>query len=170
MREASKMDCRGFSLIEILVVLMISMALMGIAGLSYKQWMDRYRAEAQVKTMQAEIVQAQLKGMTKNRLQFVVLNGSAYQIVEDTNDSGTQDAAPIDTVLVSKTLNYPSVSPVTLIMDTRGLISTSTSSLDIGPLSIQFTTGAALPDYDCFLLYATRVSIGKMKGADCVTR
>jgi len=164
------MDSRGFTLLELLVVLLIMMVLISIAGLSYKQWMDRYRAESQVKMMHADIMQARLKAMEKNRQHFVVLNGSSYQIVEDTDDSGgTAPVSPPDVVLLSKILAYPPVSNVTMIMDTRGIISTPTSSLTT-PLSVQFTTGTASPEYDCFLLYATRISIGKMIGAACVTK
>jgi prepilin-type N-terminal cleavage/methylation domain-containing protein len=168
MHGERKRDSRGFTLIEIVMVLAILSTLIAIAGLYYKRWMDQYKAEAQVKMMHADIMQTQLKAMQKNRQHFVVLNGSTYQIVEDTNDSGGIAPDAPDSVLLSKTLVYPAASPVTLIMDMKGIISTSPTSTP--PVSIQFTTGTVSPEYDCFLLYTTRISIGKMNGAACVTK
>ena len=164
-RERKIMNVRGFSLIEMIVVVAILSILLTITGLSFKAWYDRYKAESQIRILHADLMQARLTAMQKNRQQFVVITDGSYQLVEDVNENGTND----DPVREQKLLQYPATSPVTVIMDTKGLISTATSSL-VNSLSIKFDTGSASPEYDCIQLYATRISLGRYDGTQCIPR
>ena len=171
MRESRTRHDRGITLIELVVVMAIIAILLVIAFISGQQWMDRYNAESQIRQMHTDLLQTRVRAMQINRRYFVVVNAGSYEIVEDTNENGTLDVAPNDIHQPQKALQFgvSSSVPVTLIMDQRGIISTDTSALNILPL-IQFNTGSAAPEYDCLQLYATRINIGRMNGANCVPR
>ena len=171
------MDSRGFSLLELLVVIAIFSTLLAIGTVSGKQWLDKYHVESQMRTLHTDLMATRARAMEKNRIHFIVLDTGVYQIFEDKNDSGGNapdagDNPPLET----KTMDYfPKTSstiagyPVTIIMDERGLISTSTNSL-ISAASIPFDTRDTAPEYDCLQLYATRINIGRMNGANCNPR
>jgi prepilin-type N-terminal cleavage/methylation domain-containing protein len=171
------MDSRGFSLLELLTVIAIISILLGVATIYGRQWMDKYNAESQMRTLHTELMATRARAMEKNRIHFIVLNDTGvYQVVEDTNDSGGNKPDAGDKILETDILKYlPKTSstmtgyPVTFIMDARGLISSSAGEL-VNAVSIPFDTKTAMPAYDCLQLYATRINIGRMNGKNCDPR
>ncbi len=168
---AKMMNELGFTLTELVIVVAIITTLFAIATIAGKQYMDKYSAEEQMRLMHADLLQARVNAMEKNKLYFVQLNNSSYTIVEDTNENGILDPPPADTVVAQQTLKFPvsSILPSTLTMplviDQRGLLSLPTCSA-----SILFSTGSASPEYDCFELYPTRINLGKWNGGSCVPK
>lgn len=164
----------GFSLLELIVVVAIISTLIGIAALASRPWMDKYKVESQIRTMHADLLQARMKAMEKNKQYFMLVTASSYQVVEDTNENGTVDAAPADTYGEAKPLVYQVVAspgslpvPVTIIIDTRGIVSAAGM---ITTAWIQFDTKSTTPEYDCLQMYPTRINVGKMIGASCAPR
>ncbi len=163
-------NASGISLVEMVTVLAIIGILVGIAFVSWKPIVDKYNAESQIRKMQADILQARVKAMERNKSEFIALNTGSYQIVEDTNENGAVDASPADLWQPLKTIKYPiSAGTGTVIIDSRGLFSTPTSTLG-SSISIQFNTGQGSPEYDCIQILATRINVGKMNGVNCVPR
>ena len=118
----------GFSLIELVIVIAITMSLLAIAGVYSKQWVDRYNAESQIRQMHVDLLQARAKAIEKNKQYFVVVVAgppSNYQIYEDTNEDGGNAPDAGDTALwqTPKPLNYAVSTGATIIMDQRGIIS-----------------------------------------------
>jgi prepilin-type N-terminal cleavage/methylation domain-containing protein len=163
--KLNRMNARGFTLSELVVVVAIIGLLLSMAGMSFRTWYDKYKAESQIRMLHADLMQARVSAMQKNKEYFVVINGSNYQVVEDANENGAND----DPALEQKTMRYPATSSVTVIMDTKGLISTTTSSL-VNHVDIKFNTGSATPEYNCIQLYATRINLGRLDGSNCVPR
>jgi Tfp pilus assembly protein FimT len=77
-----------------LVVIGILGILMGMAGLSGKKWLDRYRVESQTKEMYADLMNARARAMQRNRMHFVALTTSGYTVYEDTNDGPDGNGTP----------------------------------------------------------------------------
>jgi prepilin-type N-terminal cleavage/methylation domain-containing protein len=173
--KITKTADRGFTLLELIIVMSILTILIAIAAMPVKNWIDKSRAEGQLRTLHADLLQTRAKAMQENKQYFVVINANNYQIVKDANENGTND----DPVVAQKALFYPATSSsalvvdpawsLTLIMDPRGVLSTSLSSLNIA-VNIFFDTANAKPEYDCFQLYATRINLGRKNVTDCVAR
>lgn len=164
------MHARGFTITELVVVIAIIAIVAAIAGISAKSWMDKYKVETEIRTMHADIVQTRAKAMERNLQYWVAVNADSYQIIEDTDGNGgtTPDPSPADTWQTPITLNYPVTSGTgTLIIDTRGIISTDTASSLVGSLSIQFDTRSSGSLYDCLEVLATRINVGRMNGTTC---
>jgi prepilin-type N-terminal cleavage/methylation domain-containing protein len=160
-------NSKGITLIELIIVLAIIGVLAVAFGFSFQGWMGSYKIESQVKEMYVDLMNAKARAMQGNRLHFVVVNASDYQVYEDTDEDGAIPP-PIDagdTRILRpdpKPLTYPVESTSwtgTITMDTRGLVSPNNT--------IRFNIGTNNPDYDCIVLSATRINIGKWNGANC---
>lgn len=172
MKIMKKMNARGYSLPEMIVTLAVMSILLAIAGISGKQWINKYNAESQLRVMHADLLQTRTKAMERNRLHFVVITANNYRIVADVNDTGgtAPDAVDLAAAPPATPLRYPATLSVTLIIDQKGLVATSTSSLSSLP-DIKFNTAGVTPEYDCFQVYATRINLGKQDGGgNCVAR
>ncbi len=124
--------------------------------------MGGYKIERQAKEMYVDLMNARARAMERNRDHFVVVSTNNYQIFEDTNENGTYNAGT-DTAIAGftnpKTLTYPldpSSFAGTVTMDIRGIVSPNNTIL--------FNIGTNNPDYDCIVLFTTRINIGKWNG------
>ena len=160
------MKNRGITLIELIIVISIIGILLIALGFSFEGWMGGYRAESQTKEMYVDLMNARARAMQRNRDHFVVVAANNYQIFEDTNENGTYNAGTDQSAVFinPKTLTYPVESTSwtgTITMDTRGLVSPNNT--------IRFNIGTNNPDYDCIVLFATRINMGKWNGS-CVIK
>ncbi len=159
----------GFTVIELLIVIIILSILLVIAGLSGRAWLDRYRVEGQVKEMYVDLMNARARAMQKNRMHFVRFTTAQYTVYEDTNpapdgDGSLQPAS--DAQVLQKSANYAITSGSSEIdFDSRGLATGLTGT----QTTIRVTTsyGAA---YDCLTISATRIRMGAYNGSTCVTQ
>ncbi len=170
------MNKSGFTLIELIVVLVIIMILLAIAGISGKTWLDKYRVEDQMKEMFADLMNARVSAMQKNRPYFVVLTATQYTIYEDRNllspgadGSGVLEAGT-DRVVVQKNLN-----PVYAITSGSGEIDFNAKGLVSAGLvggietTIRVTASFGSP-YDCIVVSATNMRMGAWNGTSCVVQ
>lgn len=160
----------GYTFIELIVVVAIIGVMLGLAGLFFQTYHDRYEAEAQVRRMHIDMLNARARAFFQNKACFVTVTADGYQITEDTNNSGGASPDAGDTALwpAPKRLRYQSHWTGTFILEGRGTISKSTGGLlSSNPLSIRFDTAGAGPQYDCISVGPTRLNVGKWNGAKC---
>lgn len=163
------MNNRGFTLTELLVTIVIVIVLIGVAGYSLRGRMMGYKIENQVKQMYADLMNARARAMQQNRSHFVQVTAAAFQIIEDSDESGAINAG--DRVIITRAWQYPSlVFPVTITMNTRGIIESDDIIPPADDTIINFNIGNNAPDYDCVRLFATRIYTGRMEGANCVVK
>jgi prepilin-type N-terminal cleavage/methylation domain-containing protein len=153
-----RMKSKGFSLLELLIVIAIMSIIFAIAGLSYNSWMKKYRLEGQVRELYVDLLNARVQAMQMNHVYWVDMAASSYAIKADANDNGVVD----DPVIRTKQFEYPLTSPVNVALNARGIVS---------PLAtITFNTGGINAAYDCITLSPTRIRMGKYYGANCIAR
>jgi type IV fimbrial biogenesis protein FimT len=162
------MNKKGFSILELIVVLAILGILLSIATISGSTWLNKYRVESQMKEMYVDLMNARASAMQKNRMHFVELTAARYTVYEDTNDgpdgNGTPETA-LDTPVMRKDIpSYPIAwnAGGTIIFNTRGLMSGSERSVWVSD-----SHGSA---YNCVKVSATRILMGGWNGTACVTQ
>jgi prepilin-type N-terminal cleavage/methylation domain-containing protein len=176
------MKKEGFSLIELLVVIIILGIVASLGTVSFTGWVRKHDLESQVKEMYTDLINARITAMHQNRAHFITLvdtdlDGFADKITasEDTDGDGAGDSplciwnrnrgdpvdagCPSDKSLSYKKLTFPLTwngSTTTLEFNPRGLYNTP-----IPKTICVFSTYN--PSYDCIIVSQTRISMGKLK-------
>ena len=160
---------RGVSLIEIMVVLAI-VAILATMAYSLRSWADKNKVEAEIKELYVDLMSFRLAAIHKNRTHFVSVTATQYTVNEDTNpvpdgDRALQVAdALVKTQAVPLTLNW-SADANLLAFGANGVISDAVGVIPDAD-AIYITPGVSA-DYDCLQITSTKISLGRMNGADC---
>lgn len=172
---------KGITLIELTIVVTIIGILAVALGFSYIGWMGKYRVEKTTKDLFTDIMDVRSKALTRGRTYFVDFNTPApaagegcYRVIEDTNNDSVLNNG--DTIIIPAPLtvlpltNQKTVKYVInvglagggsrITVNRRGIVTPNGS--------INFTLPASVvPDYDCLVVFNTRINMGKMNGANC---
>jgi prepilin-type N-terminal cleavage/methylation domain-containing protein len=170
----------GFTIIELIVVLGIIAILLAIAVISGRDALNKYRVESQTKQMYADLMNARVSAMSKNRKYFVTPAATQYTIYEDTNNGPDGDGvlqAASDRQVMQRNLNptyavtmIPAAAVVdTINFDQRGLVSWSLGinavpTVEQQTIHVTASYGAA---YDCIDMSPIKIRMGAWNGASC---
>lgn len=175
------------TMIELMVVIGVAGILFIFLGFEFTGWMGRYNVENQIKTMQADLLNARQRAMEKNIQYVAALSANGYTICEDTNGNNICDApaetttgiATTPTTMISKTLSksglrYPmlwglslGMGPNMIVIDGRGAllctdVATCTGNIWLTkPGTAGTVYDASEVDYDCIQLSAVKINVGK---------
>lgn len=147
------------TLIEIVVVVSVIGILAVVMGFEFQGWAAKYSIESQAKEMHMDLIQTRTRAMQTNLIHFAVVTQNDYQIVEDTNGSGTRNTGDTAIWSAPKKLHYESTANVNVLIDAKGLVSSTAPS-------IRFDIADHNPDYDCIALSTTRINAGKWGDCD----
>jgi type II secretory pathway pseudopilin PulG len=152
------MNRSGFSLIELIVILLIITALLYIAIPQFGSMTRKYNIERQTRQLYADMMTARSRAMNTNRTHILTATASAYSIVDDKNSNGAVDAGE---TVIQANISYPLtwVTGTTINFSGRGIPDVT------GTINVTASTGAA---FDCIEVQMTKLYIGKMAGGTCV--
>ena len=171
---------KGFSLMELLVVIALIGILSGIAFYSVGDMRARYGVEKTIKDLYTDLMNARVLAMQENRSSFVVFAPNQYVVYKDgtaaMEGNGALEVAA-DTKVQTKdidaayTLAYPAEwTGVDVFQFTgKGLVPKNVTDPPKGTNGIATisVTTTATAEYDCLLISQIKLTLGKMNGPNC---
>ena len=166
------MDNRGITLIELIIVISIIGILVVALGFSFQGWIGSYNVERVIKEMHIDLMNARARAVERNRTHFVdlpVAQPKQYTIYEDTNPvpdgNGILETAS-DASILQKNMDHTIIPAMSFgvrrfSFNKNGLVSNN------GNIRLSSTV---TPDYDCIVLFATRINMGQWNGTDCIAK
>jgi prepilin-type N-terminal cleavage/methylation domain-containing protein len=160
---------RGFTIVEIMIVLAIFGFLLLAVGQAFQGWNAKHMVTSETTHLFADIINARAKAMQKSRATFVVLSTNSYSTYEDTNpvpDGNLTLETGSDTLQASLATKYAIVPNLTLT-STGAAVSQFRFNRDgfatvTGNIHLESTFH---PDVDCISIGPTRVKLGRYDDA-----
>jgi prepilin-type N-terminal cleavage/methylation domain-containing protein len=147
---------RGYSLVEMVVVIGIMSILTAIATPWFKGYLRRYRADAETRMIYSELLKARATAVYERRTVRVKLYQSRFEVYSSAADAGV---VPI----VQQVIGYPIVWNLNgnnVDFDNRGM------TFNLGSICLDSGDGAG--SVDSVVVDNIRVRLGKKdKGDDC---
>ncbi len=163
------MKQKGFSLVEVLVVIAIAGILAGLSVANFSGLTKKYNVDNEVRMIYSDLSNVRIMAMNKNRTHFVVLSSFGYIGYDDNSPAPDGDGTLTvgsDTVVMAsnrmlnlgtqKTKDFYSIAwngtnPISF--NSRGICTTP------GTICVYSTVQ---PLYDCVSIAATRIRLGKL--------
>ncbi|HJV66702.1 MAG TPA: prepilin-type N-terminal cleavage/methylation domain-containing protein [Geomonas sp.] len=164
----NKLDERGFTLLELVVVIGIMAVILSIATMAFNTMNRNRRIEAQVRQMQAEFDNVRLSAMTTKKNYAVLLNPTSYAFLSYSSegDPGTpagqtqQVQFPIQQFSSG---SYRDFNATLLSIDARGCLTAPAA-----PLYIAVAPGISGPAVNALAVQTAKTNVGLLQGGNCV--
>jgi prepilin-type N-terminal cleavage/methylation domain-containing protein len=155
------MNRRGFTLVEMLIVMAIIAILLAVSTIAFNRWVNRNKVETQFKTMYADLMTARSQALYNK-------NGTGKSVIITT--SGFSMYATTDTTLpavLTKILKVP-VTPATtqIDFDQNGVAKLNgDDTVTDAYVCVQTNTTSAI--FNSLIISKTRIQMGTFSGGVC---
>ncbi len=159
----------GFTLVEVIVVVVILGILATLAVSSFLGVSEKYKVESETKQLFADIMDVRGRAMQRNRFYFVRMGASGYGTFEDCNptpDGNCNFETGLDNQVASVNLTH-TIVPALVGGTANFAFNRNGIATDTGFIRL---TSTANPDYDCITIGETRIKMGKYNGTNCVEK
>lgn len=91
-------DNRGFTLVEMMIVVAVLAILAAIAAPNLKTYMAQRRVNGAARLVMTDLMEARMKAVSQNnRFKVFFLDDHRYQILDDDNNNNTEDSGEAST-------------------------------------------------------------------------
>jgi len=154
------MNSRGFTLVEMIVVMAIIAILASIATTNWNRMTVKTTVEGQIRAVHAEMMRLRLEALYGKRERTVEFVDKTFKIYSsDVKTSSPQEV---------KTFKYPFVfTDSDFTFNTSGMASGSNGSVCVSPYgSLSIANDASV---DSLVISAGRITLGKRTGGTCAS-
>ncbi len=161
------MGVRGFSLVELIVVVGIFATLLTIATLDFNAWTKKAQVERQTRELFADLNQARTDSFFMKKRHKMVMQPKGYtfsrfsSLDESRTTGGTALATKALTYEMTKE-NGTSIANRIFEFDIRGF----TNDWD----TIRVNPSGTSAQVDCIVVHSGRTNLGKIENNDCVLK
>ena len=138
---------RGFSLVELVVVLAIMGTLLAIVSLNWHEMQMKSAVESEIKKIHADLMEVRLQALYGKKARSVVISGQQFKVY---SSAATGSVPPVVTKTLPYAVEWHGGSPLTF--NAQGL------TTDVGSLCIVPTNSAAV---DSIVVSTARINLGK---------
>lgn len=163
-------DARGFSLVELVVIIAIMGTLLSIATLNFNEWMVKNRVEAQIRQMASDFSQLRVRAFTMKQRHSITVNKESYVFRSYSSESEnlSSGGSVVSVGVQNTTVQFPFKKSSgsyyggeVFEIDSRGM-----STSDVGKIFLEYRSGVT-PALDCLTIHTLRINPGKKNGSDC---
>jgi prepilin-type N-terminal cleavage/methylation domain-containing protein len=170
------MNSRGFTLVELMIVIAMAGILMAVATLNFNSMLRKSQIDKQTREIVSDLVSLRIDAMQKKRrsaaflgpkqIKFKSYSSAAENILTGGTDLSTKPLSYSINMLIGATLTTPVVTADYVDYDTRGFATfkTGINSITIVALPVQYGGGD-----NCILVNPTLTNIGRMVDASTCT-
>lgn len=167
----------GVTLIELVVVVSLVSILMVALGFSYYGWQGKYKVERSVKELYTDLMNTRARAMARNRIHWVRLaDATSYTAYDDNNPAPDGNGGNPEVGTDDELDGFPKILEYDMDWQTGG--APSNDDIRFNRKGIAEVSGTVCfftdsddadnesdfdPDYDCIIVSATRINLGKLK-------
>jgi prepilin-type N-terminal cleavage/methylation domain-containing protein len=155
------MKARGYSLVEMVVVIGIISILLSIATLRFNEYSKRYRMEAQTRLIYSELLKARINALYQRRSTRVKLYANRFEVYSSSQDD-TAGVAPVRT----QALSFPIVCSGVENAVKGYPVEFNSAGIADNLRTVCLDEGDGLAAVDSVVISKTRVRIGKKDNPD----